>query len=151
MMYTLCCISQHHRCDGQIYSGWGNPMKSRYLLGKFFPALPEFYPATLNNEVSLIVHEISFKIYISLFCLYETKIFNLIISQFFNQEFNNDANYQSQIPSKRGVSNDVDNYLSQIPAKRGVSIDPYQLYRGNEEKNNYEKSVMICKIFELEC
>ena len=65
MMYTIHCISQPHRCDGQIHSGWGNPMKSRYLLGKFFPVLPEFYPATLNEEVSLTVHKIYSKIYIS--------------------------------------------------------------------------------------
>ena len=130
MIYTIHCISQHHRCDGQIYSGWGNPMKSRYLQGKFFPVLPEFYPAILNEEVSLIWLEIAFKFtYLS---LYETNIFKFIISELSYQESNNDAQYQTQIPTKRGIS-----------------LDPYQLYRGNKERNNYEKSIMICKILGL--
>ena len=127
MMCTVYCISQPRGCDGQIYSGWGNPMKSRYLLGKFFPVLPEFYPATLNEEVSLIFHEFNFKIFVP-FYLHKTNKLKLIISELSNQDAS---------------------YLSQIPSKRGISLDPYQLYRGNKERNNHEKSVMICKILGL--
>ena len=35
------------------------------------------------------------------------------------------------------------------PTKRGVSVDLYPLYRTNNEEQNNEQSVMICRIFDL--
>ena len=38
---------------------------------------------------------------------------------------------------------------SPAQAKRGVSVDLYPLYRTNNEEQNNEQSVMICRIFNL--
>ena len=56
LIYTLHCMFNNQNCVGQYYYGekyyWRNSLKSRYLLNKFFPLLPEFYPATRSYQVS---------------------------------------------------------------------------------------------------
>ena len=47
---TISMYNDHSPSEEDRY--WANSMKSRYLLGKFFPFLPQFYPATRNPQVS---------------------------------------------------------------------------------------------------